>query len=69
MLYRLRFDEFVGGILKRCGYDTSASPKFVAATNGNVAAHDLREEISMNMSHEDITEAQRLARQWVEAHY
>ncbi len=41
----------------------------VAAINGNVVARDLREEISMNMSHEDITEAQRLARQWVEAHY
>ncbi len=41
----------------------------VAAMNGNVAARDLREEISMSMSHEEITEAQRLARQWVEAHY
>ena len=28
MFYRVRFDGFVGGILKRCGYDTSASLNF-----------------------------------------
>ena len=28
MFYRARFDGFVGGILKRCGYDTSAALDF-----------------------------------------
>lgn len=28
MFYRLKFDGFVGGILKRCGYDTSGSLDF-----------------------------------------
>lgn len=28
MLYRLKFDGYVGGILKRCGFNTSASLDF-----------------------------------------
>ncbi len=28
MFYRAKFDGFVGGILKRCGYDTSAALGF-----------------------------------------
>lgn len=38
----------------------------VAAMNGNQAARELRKEIAYDMSREEIAEAQRLARQWVQ---
>ncbi len=41
----------------------------VAAMNGNVAARDLRKEIASEMRHEEIIEAQRLARQWVQTRH
>ncbi len=41
----------------------------VAAMNGNHAARELRKEISGDMSREEISEAQRLARQWVQTRH
>ena len=41
----------------------------VAAMNGNHAARELRKEISHDMSREEIAEAQRLARQWVQTRH
>ncbi|MDP6709179.1 MAG: sel1 repeat family protein [Alphaproteobacteria bacterium] len=41
----------------------------VAAMNGNHAARELRKEISGDMSREEIAEAQRLARQWVQTRH
>ena len=38
----------------------------VAAMHGNAAARELRGEISEYMSREEVAEAQRLAREWVE---
>ncbi len=38
----------------------------VAAMNGNPAARRLRGEISEQMSREEVAEAQRLAREWVQ---
>ncbi len=41
----------------------------VAAMNGNQAARELRTEISSYMSREEVSEAQRLAREWVQSRH
>lgn len=67
-------DQFRAGLMYSVGdgvpLDLIVAHKWfnLAAMNGNEEARNNRTEIAMDMSTDEISEAQKLAREWVLAH-
>lgn len=67
-------DQFRAGLMYSVGdgvpVDLIVAHKWfnLAAMNGNEEARNNRTEIAMDMSSDEISEAQKLAREWVLAH-
>ena len=68
--------QFRLGLLYSCGSEGVSMDYIqahmwlnVAAQNGNRRARDLRREVAGDMSHDEVSEAQRRAREWLDTRH